>query len=201
MWRHVDLVWTDVSEERIAFFIVTAVKTTNLTNSDLLLSFPSILTFPHFQRIYCLSLCFDLGRGHTKENGNRSATAISENCYQPELNTWYWMEQRKLRKLATATQPQFPRIVISLSWTRVTVWSSANWGNLQPQRNRNFRELLSAWVEYMLVNGAAQIEETALQFLQFVLLHSVTCVQLRLIIILGNCGCVAVASFFGVPSP
>jgi hypothetical protein len=31
----------------------------------------------------------DLGRGHTKETGNRNATAISENCYQPELNTYY----------------------------------------------------------------------------------------------------------------
>jgi hypothetical protein len=40
-----------------------------------------------------------LGRGHTKKTGNRNATAISENCYQPELNTCYWMEQRKLRKL------------------------------------------------------------------------------------------------------
>jgi hypothetical protein len=28
-----------------------------------------------------------LGRGHTKETGNRNATTISENCYQPELNT------------------------------------------------------------------------------------------------------------------
>jgi hypothetical protein len=82
----------------------------------------------------------------------------------------------------------------------------------------------------MLLNGAAQIEETATQlserqklnfqatehasfltialrrgFLvsavpQFSLLHSVTCVQLRLITILGNCGCVAVATFLGVPS-
>jgi hypothetical protein len=33
------------------------------------------------------------------------------------------------RKLAGATQPQFPRIVISLSWTQVTEWSSAYWGN------------------------------------------------------------------------
>jgi hypothetical protein len=33
------------------------------------------------------------------------------------------------RKLVTATQPQFPRIVISLSWAHVTEWSSANWGN------------------------------------------------------------------------
>jgi hypothetical protein len=33
------------------------------------------------------------------------------------------------RKLATATQPQFPRIVISLSWTHVIIWSSANWGD------------------------------------------------------------------------
>jgi hypothetical protein len=29
-----------------------------------------------------------LGRRHTKETGNRNATAISENSYQPELNTW-----------------------------------------------------------------------------------------------------------------
>jgi hypothetical protein len=40
-----------------------------------------------------------LGRTHTKETGNRNATAISEICYQPELNTCYWMEQHKLRKL------------------------------------------------------------------------------------------------------
>jgi hypothetical protein len=33
------------------------------------------------------------------------------------------------RKLATATQPQFPRIIISRSWIHVTEWSSANWGN------------------------------------------------------------------------
>jgi cytochrome b involved in lipid metabolism len=38
------------------------------------------------------------GRAHIKETGNRNATAIFENCYQPELNTCYWMEQRKLRK-------------------------------------------------------------------------------------------------------
>jgi hypothetical protein len=30
------------------------------------------------------------------------------------------------------------------------------------QRNRNFRELVSAWVQHMLLNGAAQIVETAL---------------------------------------
>jgi hypothetical protein len=53
----------------------------------------------------------------------------------------------------------------------------------------------------MLLNGAAQIEETGLLVPQFALLHSVTCVQLGLITILGNCGCVAVASFLGVPSP
>jgi hypothetical protein len=53
----------------------------------------------------------------------------------------------------------------------------------------------------MLLNGAEQTEETAMQFPQFVLLHSVTRVQLRLILILGNCGCVAVASFLGVLSP
>jgi hypothetical protein len=53
----------------------------------------------------------------------------------------------------------------------------------------------------MLLNGAAQIQETSLPFRQFALLHSVTCVELRLITILGNCGCVVVASFLGVSSP
>jgi hypothetical protein len=53
----------------------------------------------------------------------------------------------------------------------------------------------------VLLNRAAHIEETATQFPQYALLHTVTCVQLRLITILGNCGCVAVASFLGVPSP
>jgi hypothetical protein len=66
---------------------------------------------------------------------------------------------------------------------------------------RNFRELLSAWVEHVLLNGAAQIEETALPFPQYALLNSVTCVQLWLITILGNFGCVAVASFLGVLPP
>jgi hypothetical protein len=52
----------------------------------------------------------------------------------------------------------------------------------------------------MLLNGAAQIDETATQSPQFALLHTVICDQLRLITILGNCGCVAVVSFLGVPS-
>jgi hypothetical protein len=74
-------------------------------------------------------------------------------------------------------------------------------GRTKETGNRNFRELLSVRVEHMLLNGAAQIEETALPFAQFALLHSVTCVQLRPITVLGNCDCVAVASFFWVPSP
>jgi hypothetical protein len=40
----------------------------------------------------------DQGWGHTKETGNRNTTEISENCYQPELHTWYWTEKRKFRK-------------------------------------------------------------------------------------------------------
>jgi hypothetical protein len=38
-------------------------------------------------------------------------------------------------------------------------------------------------------------------FPQFAPLHSVPRVQINLKTILGNCGCVAVASFVGVPSP
>jgi hypothetical protein len=53
----------------------------------------------------------------------------------------------------------------------------------------------------MLMNGAAHIEETGLPLPQYALLHSVTCVQLRLITILENYSFVAVASFLGVPPP
>jgi hypothetical protein len=53
----------------------------------------------------------------------------------------------------------------------------------------------------MLLNGTVEIEKTALLSPQFALLHSVTCIQLRLITVLGNCRCVAVVSFLGVPSP
>jgi hypothetical protein len=35
-------------------------------------------------------------------------------------------------------------------------------GDTKETSNRNFRDLLSAWVEHMLLNGAAQIEETAI---------------------------------------
>jgi hypothetical protein len=36
-------------------------------------------------------------------------------------------------------------------------------GHIKEIGNRNFRELLSTWVEHMLLNGAAQIEQTATQ--------------------------------------
>jgi hypothetical protein len=41
--------------------------------------------------------------------------------------------------------------------------AGAHQGNWQPQRNSNFRELLSAWVEHKLLNGAVRIEEMATQ--------------------------------------
>jgi hypothetical protein len=53
----------------------------------------------------------------------------------------------------------------------------------------------------MLLNVAAHIEGTATQFPPYALLHLVTCVPLRLTTNLGNCGCVAVTSFLGVPPP
>jgi hypothetical protein len=76
----------------------------------------------------------------------------------------------------------------------LAVRSRAHHGNWQPQYPTTVISL--SWTQ----NGAAHIVETATQFPQLALLHSVTCVQLRLITILGNCGCVAVASFLGVPS-
>jgi hypothetical protein len=70
-------------------------------------------------------------------------------------------------------------------------------GHTKETGNRNFWELLSAWVEHMLLNGAAHIEEMATQFPQFTLLHSVTYVQLRL----RTVSKIAVSSFLGVPPP
>jgi hypothetical protein len=52
-----------------------------------------------------------LRRGYTKETRNRNATAISEKCYQTELNTWNWTEQCKLWKRqrdGNAIVSQFP---------------------------------------------------------------------------------------------
>jgi hypothetical protein len=48
-----------------------------------------------------------LGLGHTKETGNRNATVISENCYQLELNTCYWMEQPKLSKRQRSSRKEW----------------------------------------------------------------------------------------------
>jgi hypothetical protein len=41
-----------------------------------------------------------LSRGHTKETGNRNATATFEIYYQPEMNTCYWLEQRIFEETA-----------------------------------------------------------------------------------------------------
>jgi hypothetical protein len=68
----------------------------------------------------------------------------------------------------------------------------------KPRDNAIVRRLASsfAWKLSFLV-----FPRVALPYPQFLLRHSVTCVQIRLIAILGNCGCVAVASFLGVPPP
>jgi hypothetical protein len=61
-----------------------------------------------------LSASWILGRGHTKETGNRNTTVISENCYQPELNT---------------CSRRFETFYCVYLWTHVTAWSNPNWGN------------------------------------------------------------------------
>jgi hypothetical protein len=63
-----------------------------------------------------------------------------------------------------------PNPVSSHTTSRDSMQARAHQGNWQPQRNRNFRELLSAWVEHM---EQAHIEETAKEF-------SKTAVALRL---------------------
>jgi hypothetical protein len=82
------------------------------------------------------------------------------------------------------------------------VYSIVTWSEPSTQQKEGYRQgedkidvvmslirLLWARICYML------------PFAQYALLRSVTSVQLWLITLLGNCGCVAVASFLGVPSP
>jgi hypothetical protein len=56
-------------------------------------------------------------------------------------------------------------------------------------------------LSYLEVEFLSLFARVALPFPQLAVLHSVTCVQRRLITILGNRRCVAVASFLDVPSP
>jgi hypothetical protein len=58
-------------------------------------------------------------------------------------------------------------------------------------------QLRGSWVS----ESSASRVAIALPFPRFELLRLFPRVQLSLITILGNCGCVAVASFFGVPPP
>jgi hypothetical protein len=55
-----------------------------------------------------------------------------------------------------------------------------------------------AWELIFLVSTSCVA--IALSFPQFALLNSIAGVQLSLTTFLGNCGCVAVATFLGVPS-
>jgi hypothetical protein len=61
--------------------------------------------------------------------------------------------------------------------------------------NFNIRHRKKSHAVYVAFKGEGSSRKLRCRF------HSVTCVQLRLITNLGNCGCVAVASFLGVPSP
>jgi hypothetical protein len=51
----------------------------------------SLSSWPVFSTLWALlgeGKTQKLGQGHTKETDNHNATAISENWYQTELNTW-----------------------------------------------------------------------------------------------------------------
>jgi hypothetical protein len=76
-------------------------------------------------------------------------------------------------------------------------YSQGHGGGIRTSGNAFVRRLARsiAW------SWASVFPRVAFPFSQFALLHSVTCVRLRLITILGNCGCVAVASFLGVGRP
>jgi hypothetical protein len=67
----------------------------------------------------------------------------------------------------------------------------------KPRGNGIVRRLACSVAWKLSVSVSPQV---VLPFLQFALLHSVKCVQLRLITVLGNRGCVAVARFLDVLS-
>jgi hypothetical protein len=147
-------------------------------------------------------VCHDFHRQYNQVDSTAFSACDSQSFSHSKVFNIYFRQGNFInRKQKHIIDALFLRQLLQHDCRVCSLSARAHQGNWQPQRNSNFREFLSAWFEHMLLNGAAQIEETALPFTQFALLHSVTCAQLRLIRILGNCGCVAVASFLGVPSP
>jgi hypothetical protein len=69
-----------------------------------------------------------------------------------QLLTW----NRCSRKLRSRCSCQF-------AWCALTLRPGAHQGKWQLKRKHDFREVLSAWVEHMLICGAAHIEETETQ--------------------------------------
>jgi hypothetical protein len=80
-------------------------------------------------------------------------------------------------------------VILRNKWITETRYRTAD--TKKPRGNAILRRLACS-VAWNL--SFSVFPRVALPFLQFALLHSVTCVQLRLKKVLGNCGCVAVAS-------
>jgi hypothetical protein len=60
-----------------------------------------------------------------KPNPKRGWIVLFRHYVQTCMDINHTQAEGTPRELATATQPQFPRIVISLSWTHVSEWSNA----------------------------------------------------------------------------
>jgi hypothetical protein len=80
------------------------------------------------------------------------------------LNSYSLQKLINMIALFTKLKGTVGRSATYLKGARTKHIRNGHQGNWQPQRNRNFRELLSAWVEHMLLNGAAQTEETVTPF-------------------------------------
>jgi hypothetical protein len=105
------------------------------------------------------------------QSGDRSFLLFLEhfikhvNLYYSETSIYRSRIHRFLSGPPTKTMNRgFTVLLLDSSQWHLSIRPRAHHGNWQPQHNRSFRELLSAGVEHMLVNGAAQTEDIALPF-------------------------------------
>jgi hypothetical protein len=84
----------------------------------------------NFGTLWRLSLWIETSSGKWRL-GHIRGSAYSPSLCSNRVEQWSgrFASEGTVQCLSTELQPQFPRIVIGLSWTHVTEWCSAYWGN------------------------------------------------------------------------